>query len=52
MVVRCRVCGRTVDVAAWSREHEILKKASDDPAFVCDACQEKIRAEAKKDLPT
>lgn len=50
MTIQCRVCGHKVEVAAWSREYERLK-SSDDPAYVCDACQEKIRVEAQKDQP-
>lgn len=51
MIVRCHLCGQSVDIAAWSREYEVLKKSSDDPAYVCDACQDKIRHDAQKDQP-
>lgn len=48
--VRCRVCGREVKVESWSREYERLK-ASDDPVYVCDPCQEHIRVDAQNQQP-
>ena len=50
MTVKCRVCGRMVEVASWSEEYERLK-ASDDPAYVCDPCQQRIQAEAQGQQP-
>ncbi len=48
MKVTCRVCGRTTEVAIWSEEYERLK-AAEDPAYVCDACAQKIRVEAQNE---
>lgn len=50
MTVACRVCGRSVEIQSWNYEFERLK-ASDDPAYVCDPCQEKIRAEIQNEQP-
>ncbi len=50
MTVKCRVCGRTVEVARWSKEYERLK-ATDHPAYVCDSCQQRIRTDAQNQQP-
>jgi uncharacterized protein YlaI len=50
MKITCRVCGHAVELATWSQEYERVKLA-DDPAYVCDACQQKIRTEAQHDQP-
>ncbi len=47
---RCRVCGKEITIESWSHEYEKLKVA-DDPAYVCDPCQEKIRVEVQNDQP-
>ena len=48
MELKCHICGRTVEVETWTEEYQRLKE-SIDPAFICDACQEKIRIEARQD---
>lgn len=50
MKVTCRVCGQTAEVAIWSEEYERLKTA-EDPAYICDACAQKIRVEAQNEQP-
>lgn len=46
MTATCRVCGHQVVVESWSKEYERLK-LSNDPAYVCDACEQKIRSDAQ-----
>ncbi|NMP22450.1 DUF2197 domain-containing protein [Sulfobacillus harzensis] len=48
MELKCRICGQAVEVPVWSEEYERLK-SSDDPAYICSACQEKIRFDAQKE---
>lgn len=50
MELTCHVCGQTVNIATWSEEYERLK-SSKDPAYICDACQQKIRLDAQNDQP-
>lgn len=49
--VTCRVCGHSIEVQTWSQEYERLKIYADDPAYVCDPCQEKIRQDAWREQP-
>lgn len=48
MEVKCRVCGRRVEIAVWTAEYERLK-SSDDPAYICEVCQQRIQAEAQEE---
>jgi len=46
--LKCHICGRAVELPIWAEEFERLKVA-DDPAFICEACQKKIRVDAQND---
>lgn len=48
MEMKCHICGRSVDIPTWSEEYERLK-SHDDPAYICNACQDKIRIDAQNE---
>jgi len=43
----CQVCGRTSTVAKWQPEYAEARQGK-APAYICPACQDRIRAEAQK----
>lgn len=45
---QCRVCGKSLTIDEWSQDYDKLK-VSDDRAYICPACQERIRIEAQKE---